>query len=65
MLQIISLIFPVLNIGELALIQPDNLLSQTDGFNCGFNRFNYLLFPNTDKDNAASHYCYENLEAAR
>ena len=25
----------------------------------------YLLFPNTDKDNVASDYCYEDLAAAR
>ena len=56
MLQIISLIFPVVNIEEWALIQPDNLLPQIDGFNCGIyvilNTY-YLLFPNTDKDNGA------------
>ena len=63
-LQIISLLFPVVNIGEWALIQPDNLLSQIGGFNCGiyaiFNTY-YLLFPNTNKDNAAADYCYEDL----
>ena len=33
MLQIISLLFPVLNIEKWALIQSDNLLPQIDGFN--------------------------------
>ena len=32
MLHIMSLLFPVVNIEEWALIQPDNLLLQTDGF---------------------------------
>ena len=35
MLQIISLLFPVVNIEEWALIQSDYLLSQVNGFNCG------------------------------
>ena len=52
MLQIISLLFPVVNTEECALIQPDNLLPQIDGFNCGIytilNTY-YLLFLNTDK----------------
>ena len=68
MLQIISLLFPVVNIEEWALIQPDNLLPQTDGFNCGIHAIlntYYLLFPNTDKDDVASDYCYEDLAAAR
>ena len=68
MLQTISLLFPVVNIEEWDLIQPDNLLPQTDGFNCGIHAIlntYYLLFPNTDKDNVASFYCYEYLAAAR
>ena len=68
MLQIISLLFSVVNIEEWALIQPDNLLPQIDGFNCGIHAIlntYYLLFPNTDKDNVASDYCYEDLAAAR
>ena len=68
MLHVISLLFPVVNIEELALIQPDNLLLQSDGFNCGIHAIlntYYLLFPNTDKDNVASDYCYEDLAAAR
>ena len=68
MLQIISLPFSVVNIEERALIQPDNLLPQTDGFNCGIHAIlntYYLLFPNTDKDNVASDYCYEDLAAVR
>ena len=61
MLQIISLLFPIVNIEEWVLIQPDNLLPQIDGFNCGIYAIlnTYLLFPNTDKDNVASDYCYE------
>ena len=68
MLQIISLLFPVVNIEEWALIQPDNLLPQIDGFNCGIHAIlntYYLLFPNTDKVNVASDYCNEDLAAAR
>ena len=68
MLQIISLLFPVVNIEEWALIQPDNLLPQTDGFNsgiCVILNTRYLLFLNTDKDNAASDSCYEDLAAVR
>ena len=52
MLQIISLLFPVVNTEECALIQPDNLLPQIDGFNCGIHTIlntYYLLFLNTDK----------------
>ena len=67
-LQIISLLFPVVNIEEWALIQPDNLLSQIDGFNFGIHatiKTYYLLFPSTDKDNVASDCCYEDLAAAR
>ena len=67
-LQIISLLFPVVNIEEWALIKPDNLLPQIDGFSCGshatLNTY-YLPFLNTDKDNAASDYCYEDLAASR
>ena len=68
MLQIISLLFPVVNIEKWALIQPDNLLPQTDGFNCGIHAIlntYYLVFPNTDKDNVASVHCYEDIAAAR
>ena len=68
MLQIISLLFSVVNIGELAFIQPDNLLPQTDKFDCGIHAIlntYYWLFPNTDKDNVASDYSYEDLAAAR
>ena len=68
MLQIISLLFPVANIEEWAFIQPDNMLPQIDGFNSGIHAIlntYYLLFPNTDKDNAASDYCYEDLAATR
>ena len=67
MLQIISLLFPVVNIEKWALIQPDNLLPQTDGFNCGIHAIlntYYLVFPNTDKDNVASVHCYEDIAAA-
>ena len=65
MLKIISLLFPVVNIEEWALIQADNLLPQTDGFNCGIHTIlntYYLLFPNTDKDNVASDSCYKILQ---
>ena len=68
MLQIIFLLFPVVNIEEWALIQPKNLLPQIDGFNCGIHAIlnpYYVLFWNTDKDNAASDYCYEDLAASR
>ena len=68
MLQMISLLFPVVNIEEWALIQPGNLLPQIDRFNCGIHAFlntYYLLFPNTEKDNAASGYFYEDLAAPR
>ena len=61
------MLFPVVNIEEWALIQADNLLPQTDGFNCGIHTIlntYYLLFPNTDKD-VASDYCSEDLAAAR
>ena len=58
MLQIISLLFPVVNIEEWILIQPDNLLPQ-------ILNTHHLLFPNTDKDNAVSDYCYEDLATAR
>ena len=68
MLQIISLHFSVVNIEEWALIQPDNLLPQIDGINCGIyailNTY-CLLFPNTDKDNVPSDYCYEDPATAR
>ena len=67
-LQIISLLFPVVNIEKWALIQPDNLLPQTDGFNSGIHAIlntYYLVFPNTDKDNVASVYYYEDIAAAR
>ena len=50
------------------MIQPANLLPKIDGFNCGIHAIlntYYLLFPNTDKDNVASDYCYEDLAAAR
>ena len=59
MLQIISLLFSVVNIEEWALIQPDNLLPQINGFNCGIHAIlntYYLLFSSTDKDNVASVY---------
>ena len=49
---------------KTSLIQPDNLLPQIDGFNCGIHTIlntYYLLFPNTDKDNAASDYSYKDL----
>ena len=68
MLQIIPLLFPVADIEEWALIQPDNLLPQTDGFNCGIHAIlntYYFLYPDTDKDNVALDYCYEDLAAAR
>ena len=68
MLQIISLLFPALNIEEWALIQPDNLLPQIDGYNCGIHAILstcYLLFPNIDLANDASGYCYEDLVASR
>ena len=49
-------------------MQPDNLLPQIDGFNCGIHTIlntYYLLFPNTDEDNVASESCYEDPAAAR
>ena len=39
-------------------------MPQIGGFNCGIHAIlntYYLLFPNTDKDNAASDYCYKDL----
>ena len=50
------------------MIQPDNLLTQTDVLNCGIHTIlntYYLLFPNTDKHNVAPDYCYEDLAPAR
>ena len=50
------------------MIQPDNLLPQTDGFNSGISvilNTRYLLFLNTDKDNPALNCCYEDLAAVR
>ena len=44
MLQIISLLFPVVNIEEWALIQPENLLPHIDGFNCGIHAILNTLF---------------------
>ena len=44
------------------------MLPQIDGFNCSIHAIlnpYYLLFSNTDKDDAASDYCYEYLAASR
>ena len=43
MLQIISLLFPVVNMEEWALMHPDNLSPQIDGFNCGIHEFSTLI----------------------
>ena len=67
MLQIISLLFPAVNIEEWAFIQRDNLLPQIDGFNCDIHAISntyYLVFLNADKDNIVSVYCYEDRAAA-
>ena len=55
-LQIISLLFPVVYIEEWALTQPDYLLPQITGSNCGIHAIlntYYLLFLENDKDNTS------------